>query len=252
MQNLVKTWAVVIGLVVASTACGMSRKQPVAPVPVVEPVPALPAEPVVAPEPKPLPTGPALPAEPIQPAPAPIPAPPATEPPFVELSPNSTWLQLNWGKPLALEAVRKLNLAFTSGCVKEEVLKHVFLTRESDILPTPKNSEEVYARLIKGAPHKIEPRWYYKKFGSTVGYTYFWYDNIGPSAGTEYRIWTNTKKCCDNSDDLASHWGHETSHQAHSGAFGHWTVHPGSVPYDLGDLIYKCVIRLNARLNAVK
>lgn len=177
---------------------------------------------------------------------APIPAPmsPIEEAPsaFVYLGKDSNYQALPGGRfyTVTNDALNLMNKAYISGCLEKKILAHTFKTHERDLKPKLSSSKEVWETLKKNAPYALNIRFYYKKFGSTVGYTYFYYDNV-PGAPSETRIWSNTKFIGWDAKDAAAHWMHELSHQERAGAFMHETMHPGSVPYDVGDLMGECV-----------
>lgn len=143
-------------------------------------------------------------------------------------------------KAFAQKAIGYLNKAISSGCVKEKIIPHAFLSLKNIDGLQVKNNLEAYDRYVKGAPYALDVRWYYKRLSSTIGYTYNYLD--GASSGkTETKIWSNTKYL-DTEKDYASHLAHELSHQSRAGAFVHYSFHQGSFPYEIGDIVWECVL----------
>lgn len=138
-------------------------------------------------------------------------------------------------KEFAQKALDLLNLAYTSGCLRESFLSHSFKSLKNIDGEQVKTPEEAYKRLIAGAPYALDLKWYYKRFSKTVGYTYN-YDG----KESETRIWSNTK-FIKTPEGYASHLMHELSHQARAGAFVHYSFHQGSVPYELNTIVEKCL-----------
>lgn len=203
---------------------GFSRGR--APAPEPSPSPSVVASPSPAPSPEPLPSG--------------IPAPKV----LVTLGAGASPSMQVGGEDheYTMAALGYINEAVSSGCLARKVLAYPFKTLERDPSPALKKTENAKALALYygGAPYALDIRWYTKRFSKVIGYTYFYKDNIqgGPS---ETRIWTNWNMLGDDPKDAASHWGHETSHQARAGGFGHWTRFDGSFPYVVGDLIAECI-----------
>jgi hypothetical protein len=142
-------------------------------------------------------------------------------------------------RAFAARALALMNRAEASGCLKEKVESHHFLSLNSVFTPGVKNSTEAYQEYTAGAPYALDLRWYSKTFTSVIGYTYNFRDDNW-DAPSETRIWTNTRKLGDERM-YAAHLAHELSHQARAGGFVHYTVFGGSFPYDVGDMMGECV-----------
>jgi hypothetical protein len=145
-----------------------------------------------------------------------------------------------WMLELTLKGLENLNKVVANGCLEKKVLSYKFKTLERDPEPSIKTSKEAWELYTKNAPYELDIRFYYKRASKTVGYTYFYKDNV-KSLGSETRIWSNTKFISGDPKDAAAHWGHELSHQERAGGFGHWTRFDGSFPYVVGELIGECL-----------
>jgi hypothetical protein len=134
-----------------------------------------------------------------------------------------------------------LNGAYNSGCLLEKALAWDFLSLHGVVNPALKKYQklEAYQRFTAGAPYALDARWY-STWGSVVGYTYNFKDGYesGPS---ETRVWTNTRMNLSD-EDYAAHLAHELSHQARAGGFVHYSFHQGSFPYEIGDIVWACIL----------
>lgn len=141
----------------------------------------------------------------------------------------------NVDRKFALKAIKYLNDAFASGCVKDKIIWNDFKSLKNIDGKQVKNNLEAYIRLTEKAPHSLDLRWYSKRFTKVIGYTYAY-----NGKNSETRIWSNTRKMT-TEKDLASHFAHETSHNARAGGFVHYTIHNGSFPYELGRIVSECL-----------
>ncbi len=178
---------------------------------------------------------PKRPVESPEPTPSPVFTPVPFPPVFVTMGKD---IGPSVDLKFAQEALDHLNRVVVSDCFKNDTLSEFKSTNNvlGIVYKTPRDAVNAY---LAGAPYALDLRWYYKRFGSVVGYTYNWKDSI-ESLGSETRIWSNTRMMGD-AKDYASHLAHELSHQARAGGFVHYTVHQGSFPYEIGDLVYKCL-----------
>lgn len=141
----------------------------------------------------------------------------------------------NVDRVFANKAIKYLNDAFASGCVKDKIIWNDFKSLKNIDGKQVKGNLEAYIRLTDKAPHALDLRWYSKRFTKVIGYTYNY-----NGKKSETRIWSNTRKMSDEKS-YASHLAHEISHQARAGGFVHYTIHEGSVPYELGRIVYECL-----------
>ncbi len=140
-------------------------------------------------------------------------------------------------------ALALMNATYANGCLRAGIENHRFVSLNSVFTPGVSTSAQAAKTYLEGAPYAINPRWYYKGWPSKViGYTYNYRDDDwnGPS---ETRIWSNTRFIT-SAEMLASHYSHELSHQARAGGFVHYTLFDGSFPYDVGDIMAKCLADL--------
>lgn len=153
---------------------------------------------------------------------------------------SPSFLQDGVDQAYAEKAQCYLNQAFASGCLEKKFLAKKFSTLERDELPALARNEAQKAWHIyaKGAPYALDLRWYSSR-KSVIGYTYFDRDNVR-GAGSETRMWTNSRMGL-SEKSYGAHQAHELSHQRRAGAFGHWSQHYGSVPYNMGDAAEECI-----------
>lgn len=144
---------------------------------------------------------------------------------------------------LASQALCWLNAVYANGCLKEKILARSFSTLERDALPAFKRTENAKAweLSVKGAPYPMGLRRYYTRT-SVLGYTFFDRDSVS-TWGSETRMWSNFNRYW-TPEIYGAHIAHELTHQRRSGAFGHWSRHSGSYPYEFGDAASECIAKL--------
>lgn len=168
-------------------------------------------------------------------APTPEPTRPPFDPvPFVRLGKD---IGPSVDVKFAQEALDHLNKVVKTDCFLKDSLWD-FKSTNNVMGVVYGTAREALNAYLAGAPYDLDVRWYYKRFGSVVGYTYNF--KVGDSGPSETRIWSNTRMM-GSSKDYAAHLAHELSHQARAGGFVHYTVHQGSFPYEIGDLVEKCL-----------
>lgn len=143
----------------------------------------------------------------------------------------------------AARALALMNRAYANGCLRSGIEHHNFssLNTVFEVSPiTPARAAEEY---LKHAPYALDLRWYYKWTSKVIGYTYNFRDDNW-DAGSETRIWSNTKYIGTDPKPYAAHLAHELSHQARAGGYVHYTVFGGSFPYDVGDIMALCLMNL--------
>src|SRR5690606_30692852 len=106
---------------------------------------------------------------------------------------------------LVREAIRLMNQAEASGCLREGVLAYAFKSLHNIDGAQVKNALEAYNRYVAGKPYRLDVFWYLKRLSGTIGYTYNY-----TGAASETRIWTNTKFIT-GPKMLAAHYAHELS-----------------------------------------
>lgn len=182
------------------------------------------------------------------PAPSPTPSVTASPSPVAELPPPVAGTFVALGDDLgpsvdlafAARTLSLMNEAYRNGCLPAGIDAHRFISLNSVFTPGVKTSVDARKEYLAGAPYKLDLRWYYKGWPSdTVGYTYN-FRNDDWDAGSETRIWSNTR-FMGTEKTYAAHLAHELAHQARAGGFVHYTVFGGSFPYDVGDIMEKCV-----------
>lgn len=181
----------------------------------------------------------------LEPSPSPVasvspsPSPVATgkSVPFVKLGSD---IGPSVNVAFANRALDLMNQAIESGCVKRKSWGHPFESFNSVFTPGVTSTSEAYRTYLAGAPYALDLRWYYKGWPSkVVGYTYNFRDDDW-NGKSETRIWSNTR-FMGSEREYASHLAHELSHQARAGGFVHYTVHQGSFPYEIGDIMAECL-----------
>jgi hypothetical protein len=141
----------------------------------------------------------------------------------------------------AVRALKLMNTAFENRCLEAGIKAHRFLSLNSVLTPGVGTSDDASKEYLGGAPYALALRWYYKAWPTkTIGYTYNYLNDDWESGKSETRIWSNTRFIT-NEKMYAAHLAHELSHQARAGGFVHYTVFSGSFPYDVGDIMAKCV-----------
>lgn len=179
---------------------------------------------------------------------APIIAPTPT--PIVEPIPSSTPspkglgfiqnLGVGVNKAFAEKAVSLLNSA--EDCVKKKALTHAFTSLHNIDGKQVQTRAEAIERYFAGAPYALDLRSYTSSWLSrtVVGYTFNYKDDAEKESET--RLYTNTYAFAWLTvKEYAAHIAHELSHQARAGAYVHWTVHQGSFPYEIGDIVEECL-----------
>lgn len=143
------------------------------------------------------------------------------------------------------QALRELKAVVKSPEFKYEVLRHTYNGAETFVNNNGLTNAEVYQTILRGAETllpdadnemDLELQLYYKRFSSTVGYTY-------PG---KLRIYMNTKFFDRyETEDVANNVMHEWLHKL---GFGHDSKRtarrPYSVPYAVGNIIEDLIIEM--------
>lgn len=178
-----------------------------------------------------------------EPVPSPSPMPsvsPSPSPSSVPFAVLGSDIGTSVDVAFAKRAIKLMNDAVQSGCVKRKVWTHEFKSFNSVFTPGVETASEAYQTLIRGMPYALDLHWYYKGWPSKViGYTYN-FKNDDWNGESETRIWSNTRFMGDERQ-YASHLTHELVHQARSGGFTHYTIFQGSFPYEIGDIMAECL-----------
>lgn len=181
-----------------------------------------------------------VPVASVSPSPAVSPLPKPSDAPekpglFVSLDKSGS----TWEQNQAQAAVATMDDTVSSGCLKTKALLHDgFRSFNTVFEQSPKTALAAYQEFVKGAPYAFTVRTYYTR-SKVYGYTYN-FKGDDWNGESETRVWTNTRYAW-TADELAAHWFHELSHQARAGGFVHYTIHQGSMPYEIGDLAAECI-----------